>query len=387
MNRIDDMTKLSDLVRQGGELVAYGMGDVGDKVLRWLDYHGLLSNICCIAVKDASTNPPCYGEVPVYPVAELGIFYKTATFLIFTAEDKHDEIARELAAIGCVHIAALSDHACSQIRYELQHFDNDAVFLMRRNQDILMRTLADMQYRIAEQNEVCAVNTAAFAEYRNAFRGKDVVIVATGPTLKYYEPIPGAIHIGVNFAFRREDIPFDFYFVQDSTRIRQDDALAKEFLQGLRRVKETVFMGRYVHRSIHAKNEFPEQYFLAGKMIRPYFANGCCDSKVYQNICFHPLMDNGSVIFPVLQFALFAYPRRIYLVGCDTNEKGYFYRSNVRQFLAVRDCKIGYLRMKSFAMRHYPDVEVISVNSVGLRGLFRDLFTKEYQSADERSCK
>jgi hypothetical protein len=372
------MTGLSIIVRQGGELVAYGMGDVGDKVLRWLDYHGLLSNICCIAVKDASTNPPCYGEVPVYPVAELGIFYKTATFLIFTAEDKHDEIAGELAAIGCVHIAALSDHACSQIRYELQHFDNDAVFLMRRNQDILMRTLADMQYRIAEQNEVCAVNTAAFAEYRNAFRGRDVVIVATGPTLKFYKPIEGAIHIGVNFAFRREDILFDYYFVQDSMRTRQNVKLEDELLSGLNTVRECVFMGKYLRRSPLTSREFPEYCFSEeGKKKKRYFVDGCYTPQIYQDICFHPIMESGSVIFPAMQFALFAYSRKIYLVGCDTNTNGYFYHTDFQLILSTHIIKIGYMKLKKFAAQYYPDIEIISINPVGLKGLFRDFFTDE----------
>ena len=34
----------------------------------------------------------------------------------------------------------------------------------------------------------------------------------------------------------------------------------------------------------------------------------------------------------------------------------------------------GYVRLKEFAEIYYPDVEIISVNPVGLKGLFADIY-------------
>ena len=62
----------------------------------------------------------------------------------------------------------------------------------------------ELAYLVEEQNEVSTVNTKAFAKYRNCYRGRDVVIVATGSTLNMYQPIKGAVHIRVNTAYKNQ---------------------------------------------------------------------------------------------------------------------------------------------------------------------------------------
>ena len=34
---------------------------------------------------------------------------------------------------------------------------------------------------------------------------------------------------------------------------------------------------------------------------------------------------------------------------------------------------------KMFARHHYPETEIISINPVVLKGLFKDIYTEEYQ--------
>ena len=46
----------------------------------------------------------------------------------------------------------------------------------------------------------------------------------------------------------------------------------------------------------------------------------------------------------------------------------------------VQNVKIGYARIKMFARLYYPDTEIISINPVGLRGLFRDAYTDNYKA-------
>ena len=41
----------------------------------------------------------------------------------------------------------------------------------------------------------------------------------------------------------------------------------------------------------------------------------------------------------------------------------------------------GYKKFKEFIDIYYPDVEVISVNPVGLKGLFRDVYTQNFVDA------
>ena len=54
-----------------------------------------------------------------------------------------------------------------------------------------------------------------FSKYKNINRGKDVVLIATGPSLKDFKPLENAVYIGVNRAFQYNKIKFDYMFLQD----------------------------------------------------------------------------------------------------------------------------------------------------------------------------
>ena len=43
--------------------------------------------------------------------------------------------------------------------------------------------------------------------------------------------------------------------------------------------------------------------------------------------------------------------------------------------------KEGYKRIKTFTEQFYPDVEIISVNPIGLKGMFHDMYTESYLEA------
>ena len=104
------------------------------------------------------------------------------------------------------------------------------------------------------------------------------------------------------------------------------------------------------------------------------------NSWIYRDICRHELTDFYSVVFPAIQFALFTYPKKIYLVGCDTSRAGHFYdKPQTKSDLHVQNVKIGYALIKMFARLHYPDTEIISVNPVGLKGLFKEMYTENYK--------
>ena len=80
---------------------------------------------------------------------------------------------------------------------------------------------------------------------------------------------------------------------------------------------------------------------------------------------------------PAFEFALWCHPRRIYIVGCDCSQAGYFAEdSHLHQALPVDGVIQEWKRMAEFAKRHYPVVEIVSVNPVGLKGLFKDMVMK-----------
>ncbi|HCS74565.1 MAG TPA: hypothetical protein DIW17_11915 [Clostridiales bacterium] len=63
--------------------------------------------------------------------------------------------------------------------------------------------------------EIHETHKASFSEFRCCNTGKNVVVVATGPTMIYYDQMEDAIHIGVNKAFKNDKVKLDYYFTTD----------------------------------------------------------------------------------------------------------------------------------------------------------------------------
>ena len=66
------------------------------------------------------------------------------------------------------------------------------------------------------------------------------------------------------------------------------------------------------------------------------------------------------------------------MAGIDNSLNGYFKAEHTQRFLATQTIFEGWKKVKDFVAMFYPDVEIISINPVGLKGLFKDVYTKEY---------
>ncbi len=137
-------------------------------------------------------------------------------------------------------------------------------------------------------------------------------------------------------------------------------------------------------------NICPEDWALKSDKVARYHSTvEAFGQFIHQDICCHSVMDFCSIAFSAIHFALFAYPKKLYLVGLDTSSTGHFYsetkealeRGKGDMNISLRMLKVGYARTKMFAKRYYPDTEIISINPVGLRGLFKDVYTDEYKAA------
>ena len=290
----------------------------------------------------------------------------------------YETTEQSLARIGFKNVVFLNDEAIKEIQVALQQFQNSGQTMSWFMNHFTEKT-TELEERIAEQNEVCAVNTKAFAEYRNRFRGKKVVIFASGPTSKYYKSIPDAIHIGVNFSWRREDIPLDYLFVTDG---RVDKPSEIPFAEGFKRIKEQIFIGIFVPRKEWIT--LSENYSLKQNVSRFYYDGNNRNNRIHQDICKHPISGSGTIVHCALIFSLFAYAKEIYLVGCDTSRKEHFYdkvtqdKQVVNNDLVIHTIKVVYAQIKMFAKHYYPDTEIFSINPIGLKGLFSDVYTEDY---------
>lgn len=110
--------------------------------------------------------------------------------------------------------------------------------------------------------------------------------------------------------------------------------------------------------------------------------NLCSYNNLIYDITSLPLQCFGSVVFAALQFIFWTNPKRIYLVGCDVSESGHFNQKN--NTLDCSRVKLGWLKVKEFRDIYYPKTEIISINPVGLVGIFKDIYSKDGYYTERR---
>lgn len=203
-----------------------------------------------------------------------------------------------------------------------------------------------------------------FGPYRNSASGKDIVLVGAGPTLNLYTPLPNAIHIGVNRSFLAKNVNLDYLFIADGGSIESRE------LENYRKKECVKFFG------YHHDHPISESFAMKCGAKRFYFTHHRPKSPfahVPVDIAHQPLVCCYSIIMIAFQFALWCQPRRIYIVGCDAANNGYFTSSKDRpeQWLH-NDIVKEWQLLAEFAQKHYPDIEIISINPVGLKGMFTD---------------
>ena len=236
---------------------------------------------------------------------------------------------------------------------------------------------AEMLEHLCLANELHDAHKAAFSEFKSCHRGTTVAVVGTGPTLNYYSQLAGVTHIGVNSSFLKENLSLDYYFI------------AHKEMQWLEKLQDYDFVKFFKVGIINrkAKDQIPE-YIIEENGGRRYFSMPLTPfEQIHTNIEYYPVMGYESVVFQAIHFALYTHPKRLLLIGCDCAKNGHFdgeaqniFEDTVSIPLWIK----GYQQVKRFALRHYPDTEIISVNPVGLRGVFRDIYTCSYLEAQPK---
>ncbi len=261
---------------------------------------------------------------------------------------------------------------------------------IRRHNDVLLGEVENLKQRAewfeAENrlfsryyyyNEFAKnAHPALFEKYRGCNKGKDLVIVACGPSVNLYKPISGAKHLAVNRAFLRDDIKFDYLFMHDNMMLLDCGEKIKKY-------KAEKFMAFATNetnaRSFNVLSDDvcmhgAKRFFISDPAI-PSIGGGQFD-VIQPDITKGMLYDRGGgTVFSALQFALFTKPRTIYIVGCDCTSDGYFKeidQSKKQNLLEATE----YLwrEAKTAIAQYYPEVKIVSVNPVKLKGLFEDLY-------------
>ena len=224
-----------------------------------------------------------------------------------------------------------------------------------------------------------------FAHYKNFYNGKDVVVCGAGPTLQYYSQLPDCIHIATNRAFLYNRVKFNYLFTQDWIGIQH---LQQELInyKGDNCIK---FFG--TQNGCHT--EIPESFAIKCNALR-FNTDGefWPTAKFAVDISTNPFGNFHTIVLTALQFVLYTNPKRIFIVGCDSVPSGHFNSLNENDADRAKQIALqqkfhnemykDWQRFKNFVQVHYPDTEIISVNPIKLKGLFKDVYTQEYLDAN-----
>ena len=265
------------------------------------------------------------------------------------------------------------------ILYKIQHFIykkiqeshsvENRIFMRMFRKDFVNTLRVDMTEIMASQK----VNEETFKKYKNSNYGKELAIIATGPTLNQYTPMGNVLHIGLNKAILREDINFDYVFMQDYM-------VTKDYIYNLQQPKfknTKKFFGIMSDSTYDGKGTIPESIAINLGAERYSIMNHLnVFNYIYpRDIAYAPLATSSNVAGSAIQFALYTNPKRIYIVGCDCTS-GYFDKQN-KEVITKNDYIEAWTHLKHFADTYYPETEIVSVNPVGLKGLFDKDFYME----------
>ena len=237
-----------------------------------------------------------------------------------------------------------------------------------------------LQTELGRMIEVYALHHKVFPQFKNIYRNKSIVVCGAGPSLNYYTALENCIHIGVNKVFQNPKLSLDYSFLTDY-------AVGKSYISQLMKYRPEhckKFLGQLLEQNhpmfIPSKWETEDEVFRywVGESTFNLNENFNYDLTSQVLPCFY------SVIFQAISFALWTNPQKIYLVGCDANFAGHFDGSpmasaekNWQNIHHIRNYD-GWNKLKQFAKVYYPDTEIISINPVGLKGMFHDVYTEEY---------
>lgn len=355
---------------RGKKLIAYGTGKVGKLVIPYLEKteKGLLCGVTNSDITQEDAGLFFDTQLPLRSIQAWRERLPGATIFITTT---NSEFQSEIVKICEFHGFQDIIVCYHQIETEILSHEMQMNLPVRRQimSELLIPQIdAHLIDLMCFANEIRDVHTASFAEFKGCHAGRTVALVASGPTLNYYTPIKGIPHIGVNETFLNPNLRLDYYFANDYGQGRVP------WYDRLKDYDCVKFLGFWGWTP-----ELRELYRIPEDIIdanhgRKFYVLPTENSDLHCDIEHYPLM-GGNIAHAAFHFALYTRPKRILLIGCDCSGGDRFCDSAGFDY----SCFIHAWRVaQRFASRYYRDTEVISVNPVGLKGLFRDVYTERY---------
>jgi len=400
------MLNFKQQIQKADKFAVYGAGEFASLLVQYCFENGYADKIenCIVTRWDLS--------VPAYilgvPVIELGMWKQEKDILIIVAilsEKGKKEIADCLRSTGYYNLYFLTEDEFKTISRSIMDFSAEIkcelrrlVAQNRRQSEQIQQLYKDLSTLIQSIPAVVETHKHTFGKYKDIHKGKTVVICTPGPTLNQYQYNSSYIHIGVNSVIFNDKIKLDFYFNQhipseydfEENGLDIQPIARQRYMEFFSKQKCIQFLGQRIGEDWIISPPFGE---YSDPNYNVYYTSDIEATHWFcEDIRYGFLYGSTSIIFPALQFALFTNPQRIFIVGSDgydASRENYYSRQieDEQDERITRSRKEGvllyvnkkieeiYKELRKFAMVRYPDTEIIMVNPVHFKGIFKETIT------------
>jgi glycosyltransferase involved in cell wall biosynthesis len=210
--------------------------------------------------------------------------------------------------------------------------------------------------------------------YKGIHAGRSAALLLSGPSLaQYVPPEPELITCGVNTVlFHYPDL--HYYFLQDPGRLSHADSYVNRKTEyDSFRPRLAKFYGMTLHR-FETDGSVPYE-FSHGRIIDrdgSKIEDPAVPADFSDDLATKPPAAAGSVAFPALQFLLWTGVRKIYIVGADITDGRRIGEEKASQDYVAQNHLERWREFEAWVSKSYPEVEIVPINPVGLKGMFSD---------------
>lgn len=234
-----------------------------------------------------------------------------------------------------------------------------------------MPSLSDIVFYSGILNTVASVHSKVFPQFKNSNTGKSVAIFGSGPSLIKSPKIADCRTIACNKAIEFfENRDPDYFFAVDCFSVM-------DFYDRIEKLTSCIFLGHIIEPRNYPRT-IPEVSYLKDN-VYPYYESPPFDF-IRPELEQFPIFNSCTIVNSAMHFALYTNPNTIYLLGCDNTNNGFFIKNiaSVTEEETYHKMLDGYKLLKNFRDVFYPNTRIISVNPIGLRGLFEDVYTEAF---------
>lgn len=237
-----------------------------------------------------------------------------------------------------------------------------------------------LSYQNSLYSKVLSTHKDVFEKYKDLHKGESAVLIFTGETVKKFNHniLKDKIikYISVDTSFTDYNINFDYYFALEYNIVKDSFTNLSKF-NNLKMAKKFYGMISPINNS---ELIIPEDICSRDKAQRfyahsVYYDNGYMMPRAEYavDLCSDPLLCIGTIPVVAIQFLLYAGFDKIYLVGCDYTKDSIL--NYERRYLNkdLESIIYNWKKFSFFAQTYYPNTEIISINPIGLKGIFKEL--------------